>query len=121
MSQPIDPVSAQIRLAELLGDDSLLAQAPASPAFLAAAPPTSSVNFTGNAFEDILAKTIQALDGVSQTEIRANQLISQYMQGQADLSEVMIAQAKMSVSAQLAVTVVSSAVSSFQQVTQIQI
>lgn len=121
MIQPIDPVTANMRLAQLLGEDDLLAQAPAAPTPMAPAPAATGVNFTGNPFEDVLAKAIESLEGVSQSEVYANQMIGKYVRGEADLQDVMIAQSKMSVMAQLAVTTVNAAVTTFKEVTQMQI
>ena len=125
MATPIGPISAEMRLAQLIGGDDLLAQvlpaAPVSPAAPAAPADVSKTNFTGNAFEDILNKTIESLNGVSRTENHANQLIDKYARGQADLQDVMVAQAKMNVAVQLAVTTVNSAVNTFKEITQIQI
>lgn len=121
MIQPIDPVTANLRLAQLLGDD-LLAQAPAAPAApMPAAPSSAGTEFTGNPFEDVLAKAIESLEGVSRSEIYANQLVEKYVKGEAELQDVMVAQSKMSIMMQLAVTTVNSAVSSFKEITQIQV
>ena len=73
-----------------------------------------------NAFEDILGKAVDALNGVSQAEFTANDLISKYVAGSAELSDVMVATSKMSIAVQLAVTVVNSAVSSFKELTSMQ-
>ncbi|MGB9613085.1 MAG: flagellar hook-basal body complex protein FliE, partial [Candidatus Margulisiibacteriota bacterium] len=77
--------------------------------------------FTGNPFEDILAKAIESLEGVSKTEIYANQLVDKYVRGEAELQEVMIAQAKMSIMVQMAVTTVNAAVTTFKEITQMQV
>jgi len=122
MAEPINPIKAELKLAQLLGDD-FLAQAPAA----AAPQPTTSAaaagrsEFTGNLFEDILSKSIEALNGVSQSEFYANQLIDRYVRGQADLQEVMVAQSKMNVMVQLATTTINNAVQTFKEITSIQI
>jgi flagellar hook-basal body complex protein FliE len=121
MVQPINPVQAELRLAQILGDD-YLAQAPqgvAAPAVPAA--PGGTVEFSGNMFEDVLAKSIEALNGVSQTEMHANQLIQGYLRGEVELHDVMLAQSKMSIMVQLAVTTVNAAVTSFKEITQMQV
>lgn len=124
MVSPIGPVSAEMRLAQLLGDDDLLAQAsPVSRAqvpSVSAPPAETKVGFTGNAFEDVLNKTIESLNGVSRSEMYANQLTEKYIHGEVDLSDAMIAQAKMNIATQLAVTTVTSAVNTFKEITQIQ-
>lgn len=124
MVEAISKVSAEIKLAQLLGDEELLAQAPAKPAgsnLVPSAGPASSALVAGNVFEDVLSKAIQALDGVTKTENYANQMIEKYIKGQAELQDVMVAQAKMGLVAQLAVTTVNTAVSTFKEITQIQI
>lgn len=124
----VGPLTAEARLAQLIGDNGygsdFLAQAPTvSPASPAApqAPAVQNIGLTGNAFEDILNKSIEALNGVSRSELHADQLIDKYRHGQADLQDVMVAQSKMSVMSTLAVTVVNSAVNTFKEITQIQI
>jgi len=117
----IDPVSADMRLAQLLGEDDLLAQAPAAAAPIPASPAPAAAGLTGNAFEDILSKAIESLNGVSRSEFYANQLMTQYARGEAELQDVVVANAKMSVMVQLAVTAVNSAVTTFKEITQMQI
>ena len=112
----------EIRLAQLLRDDYLGPSAiePASPTVPAA--PTQKVELgAGNMFEDVLAKSIEALNGVSQTEIKTNQLIDKYLHGEVELQDVMMAQSKMSIMVQLAVTTVNAAVTSFKEITQMQV
>ena len=128
MTQAIGPLSmsaAENRLAQLIGDDSFLAQAPsamaAAPAGTPAAPYAAQTGFSSSPFDDILNKTIQSLNGVSNSERATNQLVGQYARGQAELSDVMIAQAKLSVQTTLAVTVVNSVISTFKEITQIQV
>ena len=72
-------------------------------------------------FEDILDKAVGSLEGVSKMENQTNELINRYVEGNADLSEVMIATSKMSLAVQLAVTAVTSAVNTFKEITQMQI
>jgi flagellar hook-basal body complex protein FliE len=71
-----------------------------------------------NPFEDILSRAVDSLNGVSQTESAANELINRYIEGTAELSDVMLATSKMSIAVQLAVTVITSAVASFKELTQ---
>jgi len=124
MIEGIDPVRAEMRLAQLLGDD-FLAQLPSAPAAASPMSPApaagSGVNFTGNAFEDVLSKAVEALEGVSKSEIYANQMVEKYARGEADLQDVMVAQSKTSVMVQLAVTTVNAAVGTFKEITQMQI
>lgn len=124
--EAIGPLTAEARLDQLIGDNEFLAQAPAispagGPAAPLEAPAAGRVGLTGNAFEDILNKSIEALNGVSRSEIYANQTIDKYLHGQADLQDVMIAQSKMSVLSTLAVTTVNTAVNTFKEITQTQI
>lgn len=124
MVESIDPVRAEMRLAQLLGENDLLAQAPLAPAPptpISQQPLSSRVDFTGNPFEDILAKAIESLESVSKSEIYANQLVDRYVKGEVELQDVMTAQAKMSIMVQLAVTTVNAAVNTFKEITQMQI
>jgi len=123
MAEAIDPVRAEMRLNELLGDNDFLAQAPS-----AAAGPlpgnelaTAKTDFTGNPFEDMLSKAIESLNGVSRSEVYANQMIDGYLKGQVELQDVMVAQSKASLMAQLAMTTVNTAVTTFKEITQMQI
>lgn len=76
---------------------------------------------TDNAFDGMLSKAIDALNDVSATEVNANNLIDAYAAGKAELSDVMIATAKMTVAVQFAVTAITSAVNTFKEITQIAI
>ncbi len=128
MVNSIDPVRAEMRLDQLLAEDDLFAQvAPGTVAAPAAAAPAAqpavqgtALNLSGNAFEDILSKAIESLNGVSQTENYANQMVERYARGEADLMEVMVAQSKMNIAAQMAITTVNTAVSTFKEITQMQ-
>jgi flagellar hook-basal body complex protein FliE len=121
MSEPINPINAEIRLAQILGED-FLAQAPsAAPGPAPAAEPAGPSSFAGNPFEDILSRAIDALEGVSRSEIYANRQIDRYLRGEVELHEVMLAQSKMSIVVQLAVTTINSAVTTFKEITQMQI
>jgi len=120
MAEQINPIGAETRLAQILGDDYLAQAVEPTPGLSAPAEPAKT-SFTGNPFEDVLSKAIDALNGVSRSEIRANQLIDSYLRGEIELHEVMLAQSKMSIMVQLAVTTVNSAVTTFKEITQMQV
>jgi flagellar hook-basal body complex protein FliE len=122
IAEKINPISAEIRLAQILGDD-YLAQAPASSAKVnpAAGGPMEKIDFTGNPFEDVLARAVKALDGVSRSETYANQMVDGYLRGEVELHDVMVAQSKMTIMVQLAVTTVNSAVNTFKEIVGMQI
>jgi flagellar hook-basal body complex protein FliE len=121
MAEPISAINAELRLSQILGED-FLAQVPQTPAGTAApAEPARGGEVSGSAFEDILSKSIGALEGVSRSEIHANQLIDKYLRGEAELHEVMLEQSKMSIMVNLAVTSINLAVSTFKEITQMQI
>jgi len=119
MVEGIDPL--HMRLAQLMGDDPLLAQAPVAPPSVGVPAAPEGVKFTGSPFEDVLSRAIDALEGVSKSEARANQLIDRYVRGEADLQDVMLETSKMSIMVQLAVTTVNLAVTTFKEITQMQI
>lgn len=122
MAESIDPISAESRLARLLGTDDLLAQVPAgTPGVNAAADPAQRTQFSGNVFDDILSQAIEALNGVSRSEVYANQMVNRYLRGEIELHEVMAAQSKMSIMVQLAVTTINTAVTTFKEITQMQV
>lgn len=116
MVEQISPIGAEMRLAQLLGDD-YLAQVPETSPNLEAKP----LKLKSNIFEDALSKAIESLNGISRAEIHANELIDKYTRGEVELHEVMMAQSKLSIMVQLAVTTINSAVTTFKEVTQMQI
>jgi len=72
-------------------------------------------------FDKVLGRAVDALNGVSQTEMNANKLIDDYIAGKVELSDVMLATSKMTVAVQLAVTTITTAVSTFKEITQMPI
>lgn len=121
MTEQINPINAETRLAQILGDD-FLAQAPeAAPGPTPAVGPSSQTEFSGNVFEDILSQAIESLNGVSRSERYADQLVQKYLRGEVELHEVMVAQSKMSIMVQLATTTINLAVSTFKEITQMQV
>ena len=76
---------------------------------------------TGNIFDQMLGRAVDALNNVSETEWNANKLIDGYVAGKVELSDVMVATSKMNVAVQLAVTTITTAVSTFKEITQISI
>jgi len=75
----------------------------------------------GSPFDDILNGAINSLEGVSKMEGRTDAMINGYVNGTAELSDVMIAVSKMNLMIQLATTAVTSAVTAFKEITQMQI
>ena len=121
MAEQISPLSSsELRLAQLLGDD-YLAQADPVSQVNQAATPAGETEFRGSIFEDVLSKAIDSLNGVSRQERYANQMIEKYLRGEVDIHNVMIAQSKSSIMMQLAVTTVNTAVTTFKEITQMQI
>ncbi len=76
---------------------------------------------TENIFDQVLGRAVDALNSVSDSEINANKLIDQYLAGKVELSDVMVATSKMTIAVQLAVTTITSAVSTFNQITSMAI
>lgn len=111
MVESIDPIS--LKLAQILGEDEIQ---PARPSIV-----PKGAEFPTNPFEDILGKAVDALEGVSRQEFRTNQLIDQYVRGEADLQDVMVESSKTSIIVQLAVTTITTAVNTFKEITQMQI
>ncbi|OGC06723.1 hypothetical protein A2526_06435 [candidate division WOR-1 bacterium RIFOXYD2_FULL_36_8] len=117
MVEQINPL--EIRLNKLLDDDFNVAQVlpDSAPYDGVALNSTTSKNI----FDDVLAKAIDALQGVSQTEAHANQLMEKYARGEANLQEVMFAASEMGVMVQLATTIITSVVGTFKEITQMQV
>jgi flagellar hook-basal body complex protein FliE len=76
---------------------------------------------TESIFDTVLGRAVDALNSVSEAEMNANSLIDGYIAGKVELSDVMIATSKMTVAVQLAVTTITSAVSTFKEITQMSI
>ncbi|MFH0886869.1 MAG: flagellar hook-basal body complex protein FliE [bacterium] len=72
-------------------------------------------------FEKVMDSAIGALNNISATETNANNIINQYVAGNADLSETMLLTSKAGSAVQLAVTVITSTVNTFKEITQMQI
>jgi flagellar hook-basal body complex protein FliE len=75
----------------------------------------------GNIFDQMLGRAVDALNNVSESEWNANKLIDGYVAGKVELSDVMVATSKMNVAVQLAVTTITTTVSTFKEITQISI
>jgi len=111
MAEQINPIG--LNLSQVMGEEEITASF--------SAPPAERVNFSGNPFEDFLSQAVKSLEGISHSEITANQMIDAYLNGQVELQEVMVAQAKMNIMVQLAVTTITSTVNTFKEVTQMQV
>lgn len=120
MAESIDPI--ELKLAQLIGNEEITPGDHAIAAPAASNTGTSTDLFTSsNSFDDIFNGTVKALENVTKSEVHANQLIDQYVNGQADIQDVMIATSKASISVQMAVTVVNQTVSTFKEITQMQV
>ncbi len=83
--------------------------------------PSQPLKTSKSFFDDLLSKAVDALENVSAMEGKTDILMRGYAAGQVDLSDVMIASSKMNIAVQLAVTTVSSAVTTFKEITQMQV
>jgi flagellar hook-basal body complex protein FliE len=112
MIEKISPLD--MRIAQLLGTEDVA---------VPTAPPkvTDDITISNNPFEDILGRAVNALEGVSKTEITANQMIDRYVRGEVDLQDVMVQTSKMSIMVQMATTTINLAVSTFKEITQMQV
>ena len=104
-------------LAQIMGPET----APSTPAVGQPSAASTETKTSSLTFDDILGKAVNALDGVSNVENQANLMMEKYMKGQVDVSDVMIATAKMNIAVQLATATVTSAVNTFKEITQMQI
>ncbi len=103
-------------MAQIMGPDAI-----SVPSNSAGAVGDVNVGQSTSPFDMILNKAVDSLESVSKVESQTNALINSYIAGKADLSDVMIATAKMNIAVQLAVTTVTSTVNTFKEITQIQI
>jgi len=107
VNMPITPIT--LKLAQVEGPVATPAQ------------PTTTPSKSESIFDQVLGRAVDALNSVSQTEMNANKLIDDYIAGKVELSDVMIATSKMTIAVQLAVTTITSAVSTFKEITQMPI
>lgn len=113
MANPaINPISL-MKIAQAEGINNVAAAVPVVPA--AAPAPTGSI------FDEMLGRAVDSLNSVSEVEMNTNKLIDDYVKGKAELSDVMLATAKMTIAVNLAVTTLTTAVSSFKEITQMPI
>jgi flagellar hook-basal body complex protein FliE len=112
MAAPINPISL-MKIAAVEGANPAAQVSPVgSP--IAAEP-------AGNIFDQMLGKAIDSINGVSEVEANANRMIDNYVAGTVELSDVVLATSKMTIAVNLAVTTITSAVSSFKEITQMPI
>lgn len=115
MAESVGRISPEL-MAQIMGTES------ASPVEPVKGPAgNQEIKTSSSVFDDMLSKAVDALEGVSNTEAAANQAMEGYIRGEMDVSEVMVATAKMNIAVQLAVTTVTSAVNTFKEITQMQI
>ena len=72
-------------------------------------------------FQIFLDRGIDALESVSEMEFRVNDLIDKFMQGQATIDEVSIETSKLNLAVSFATTVITTATTTFKELTQMQI
>ncbi|KAF0133470.1 MAG: hypothetical protein FD145_1269 [Candidatus Saganbacteria bacterium] len=113
MVEGIDPLS--YKLAQLMGEEAPVSKVEISEN--AEASPFVS----DNPFEKIFSRAVDALEGVSEAEKKSNYLISEYLQGRGDIQDVMVQSSKVGIMVQLASTTINLAVSTFKEITQMQV
>jgi flagellar hook-basal body complex protein FliE len=115
MVEGIDPL--HLKLAQLLGEEEpVTSTKPVVGPARGAGP-----SLAGSPFEDILSRAVDSLEGLSRAERTANDLIDKYVKGQADLQDVMVQTSKLNILVQLAVTTINLAVTTFKEITQMQV
>ena len=114
MAESINRIDPRL-VAQILGPGEEIVASPVTQA------PVSGEFKSLRTFDDVLQKATESLEGVSKIESDTNLLIQRYAEGKAELSDVMIATAKMNLSVQLVVAVVTSTVNTFKEMTQMQI
>jgi len=117
----IDPVAADLRLTQLLNDDPFSSDVKVSQVSANQEAKSPFMTSNENAFDSMLSKAIDSLNSVSQYEKQANDLVTKFTRGEADISQVMIAQSKAGIQVQFAVTTVNAVVNTLKEVTQLQI
>ena len=115
MSESINKIPANM-LAQILGTEDVSSSNITNPSG-----GDIGVADSKSPFDTLLNKAVDALEGVSNMESSTNALINSYIQGNAELSDVMIATAKLNLMVQLATTTVTSAVNTFKEITQMQV
>ncbi len=69
-------------------------------------------------FQQFLDNAVSSLNGISGEEMSTDQLIKNYIAGKSSIEEVIMATNKLSLSIQLAVTVINTAVQTFKEIQQ---
>ncbi len=69
-------------------------------------------------FQIMIDRAVEALENISQMEYRVNDLTEQYIEGKVSIDEVSIEANKLNLAISFATTVISSASSTFKELTQ---
>ena len=72
-------------------------------------------------FHLLINRSIEALEDVSASEMRVNDLIEQYVQNKASIDEVSIETQKLSLSISFVTSVITSATTTFKEILQMQV
>jgi flagellar hook-basal body complex protein FliE len=80
--------------------------------------PIEDISLNENLFQIALDKAVESLNRISAQDIKANALISEYVNGNVPLEEVIIQMEKASVAISLAMTVINSAVQTTKEILQ---
>jgi flagellar hook-basal body complex protein FliE len=72
-------------------------------------------------FQQCLDQAVEALQGISQVEFKANDLTMKYAQGSGSVEDVVFANNQLSLSMALATSVVNTSVQTFKEILQTQV
>lgn len=117
MAESIDPL--HLKLTQLIGEDEIFGTVSVNQT--PEINQEAKVDFGQNSFENMLSKATESLENISKVEAQANDMMRKYASGQVGIQEAMLATSKMSIMVQFAVTVINTAVSTFKEITQMQV
>ena len=72
-------------------------------------------------FQMFIDKAVEVLESVSEQDFKVNDLIQQYIRGEVSIDEVSVEMSKLSLAVSFVSTVLSSATSTFKEITQLAI
>ncbi len=72
-------------------------------------------------FQQFLDQAVEALQGISNIEFKANDLSQQYIEGTASVEDAVFSTSKLNMAMSLATSVVNSSIQTFKEIQQIQV
>jgi len=84
----------------------------------AVVPPAQASGLQVTPFQTFLGEATEALERISQTEFKTNDLIGKYVAGEANIQDVMLSLNELTLGVSVATTVVNTGVQTFKEIQQ---